>query len=329
MSGHPGVVHNRVHEPFVAVPHRWLAEGHAARMGASAAVVWLALLYHAGQDGRAWPSHATLAAETGLGERTVREALARLRELGYLSVIEERPGRTTIYAVELPPTPAKSAGDTLGQAESAGDPGKICRGTPAKSADEQESIEQESRTTTTSTTKNEKTPNPAAGTSEGGEAIDPEEIQAEIHRRRTRIMELDLRRAGLKAAQRIAEAVLEYGTREVWAAFVELTRAASGMREAAWHRWLRLEIEPHLQRLGPRAFALAVTEAVTIASRPGIRSPAAVIAKRLAETPSPNGAANGAGGNGRVTDTLDLDAILAPFREELEQEEVRGHGEQA
>jgi hypothetical protein len=43
-----------------------------------------ALVRHLSADGRCDPSQATLAAETGCSERTVRRATARLRQLGLL-----------------------------------------------------------------------------------------------------------------------------------------------------------------------------------------------------------------------------------------------------
>lgn len=95
-------IKNRVHEPFVMAPWRLWAEGHVERMGPSGFLVWMTLLYHAGSSGRAWPSRRTLARETGLSESTVARALANLRELGYIEVVEQRPGETTVYAVAIP-----------------------------------------------------------------------------------------------------------------------------------------------------------------------------------------------------------------------------------
>lgn len=54
------------------------------------------VVLRAGDDG-CWASQATIAADTGLGERTVRRDLTILVEAGVLSAIE-RPGRTTVYA---------------------------------------------------------------------------------------------------------------------------------------------------------------------------------------------------------------------------------------
>lgn len=56
----------------------------AGRISALHAQVGLALLRRLGQDGRLDPSHATLAADAGVGERTVRRALAALAGCGLL-----------------------------------------------------------------------------------------------------------------------------------------------------------------------------------------------------------------------------------------------------
>jgi hypothetical protein len=67
----------------------WLARAHlerrAGRLTALYVEVGRALLRRLGVDGRCDPAHATLAADAGCGERTVRRALAALRELGLLA----------------------------------------------------------------------------------------------------------------------------------------------------------------------------------------------------------------------------------------------------
>lgn len=66
----------------------WLArveaERRAGTLPAQQANVAKALLKRLGEDGRCDPSHATLAADSGAGERTVRRALDALRELKLL-----------------------------------------------------------------------------------------------------------------------------------------------------------------------------------------------------------------------------------------------------
>lgn len=76
--------------PFDADERRaWLAraeaERRAGRLTALHVDVGRALLKRLGADGRCDPAHATLAADAGCGERTVRRALAGLREAGMLT----------------------------------------------------------------------------------------------------------------------------------------------------------------------------------------------------------------------------------------------------
>src|SRR5206468_353729 len=102
----------------------WLAraelERRAGRLTAFHVEVGRALLRRLGEDGRCDPSQATLAADAGCSERTVRRALAAFRELGLLAwaqrlVVRPWPagGRgatraeqtSNAYALELPATP--------------------------------------------------------------------------------------------------------------------------------------------------------------------------------------------------------------------------------
>lgn len=67
----------------------WLAraelERRASRLTALHVVVGRALLCRLGVDGQCDPSHATLAADAGASESTVRRALAALRDAGLLA----------------------------------------------------------------------------------------------------------------------------------------------------------------------------------------------------------------------------------------------------
>jgi len=67
----------------------WLARLHTARLArvitAAHAEVARALLRRLGPDGRLDPSQATLAADTGLDERTIRRALRRLADASLLT----------------------------------------------------------------------------------------------------------------------------------------------------------------------------------------------------------------------------------------------------
>jgi hypothetical protein len=67
----------------------WLARAHlerrAGRLTALYVEVGRALLKRLGENGQCDPSHATVAADAGCGERTVRRALVALRALGLLT----------------------------------------------------------------------------------------------------------------------------------------------------------------------------------------------------------------------------------------------------
>ncbi len=85
--------------------------------------VLLCLADAANDDGRCWPSAATIARKTGLSERAVRYSLKALEDAGHLTR-QERPGTSTIFVVhpcttctpapraplqEVHPTPAPRA----------------------------------------------------------------------------------------------------------------------------------------------------------------------------------------------------------------------------
>lgn len=81
----------------------------------SGKLVLIVLANRANDDGRCWPSNASLCADTGLSERCVRDALHQLRAAGAIESID-RAGSSTLHMLTF--------GDV--------DPGKICP--PAKSA---------------------------------------------------------------------------------------------------------------------------------------------------------------------------------------------------
>lgn len=64
--------------------------------------VYLALLRYANADGACWPSQALIADKTGLRERSVRYAIARLGEAGLLET-ERQPGKPTVYRITPAP----------------------------------------------------------------------------------------------------------------------------------------------------------------------------------------------------------------------------------
>jgi hypothetical protein len=84
----------------------------------TAKFVLIVLCLRAGSDGRAWPSVATIVADTGHGERSVRRALGQLHKAGHIDVVH-REGRSSLISVNpchsgrgtpatLAPTPARN-----------------------------------------------------------------------------------------------------------------------------------------------------------------------------------------------------------------------------
>ena len=88
----------------------------AGRITALHAQVGLALLRRLGQDGRLDPSHATLAADAGVGERTVRRALAALAGCGLLRWVRRlaRDAASRWRATQISSAYALSLGGTPG-----------------------------------------------------------------------------------------------------------------------------------------------------------------------------------------------------------------------
>ena len=66
------------------------------QIGSAAIMVYVALAIHTRQDGKCWPSIGTLAGITRLSERTVRRAIRKLGQTGWLKE-EFRPGTSTLY----------------------------------------------------------------------------------------------------------------------------------------------------------------------------------------------------------------------------------------
>lgn len=70
-------------------------------------------VYWDGDGRKANPSVKRIVQQTGMSERTVRYALAGIRDLGIVEVVA-KPGRTTIYHAVIPyPTPATRAGGSV------------------------------------------------------------------------------------------------------------------------------------------------------------------------------------------------------------------------
>lgn len=125
-----------------------------------------------------------------------------------------------------------------------------------------------------------------------------------LQRQQRRAHLLDNREASREVAREIAQALLQRGGRELWADFNEITR--EGTTVTRWNRWLRQQVYPHFKRLGVERFMSALGEGVIAASRPDIRSPAAVIVRVLEEA-KPEHAPTGGNGHKRQ---LDLDELL-------------------
>ncbi|GHE70107.1 hypothetical protein GCM10019059_32420 [Camelimonas fluminis] len=99
---------------------------------ASAKFVLVAIANYADENGRCWPSQQALAADTSLSERSIRNAIHALEELGVIERIERRrqDGSRTSDAIQIvafgasEPQPADFAG---GLEKSAATTGKSCR----------------------------------------------------------------------------------------------------------------------------------------------------------------------------------------------------------
>lgn len=86
------------HQAFNKDRWRWREIVRRTRVSAAAKDVALSLVdkFGGGEDGRIYPSHAALAADTGLDERTVRAAVSKLHDAG-LIVTMSRGSTSTLY----------------------------------------------------------------------------------------------------------------------------------------------------------------------------------------------------------------------------------------
>lgn len=124
---------------FAAIPNI-IARSPDLHYGAKA--LFLALASHASKEGTAWPSQATLAAETGMGEGTVKRHLNALRDVGLIrwELRATANGRQRFFRVWRPgdPEPAIGVGTPAQGGQAISDPtGR------ATTATEQEPREQE------------------------------------------------------------------------------------------------------------------------------------------------------------------------------------------
>ena len=98
----------------VAPRWKWQADLLASKLKPRTKVVGIALANYVNNkrgDLKAWPSHKTLAAKCGIGERSVRRALAELLGKGFLEIVEgtgggglraDGTGRTPRYKLRFP-----------------------------------------------------------------------------------------------------------------------------------------------------------------------------------------------------------------------------------
>jgi hypothetical protein len=86
------------HQAFNKDRWRWRELVRRTRVSAAAKDVALSLVdkFGGGGDGRIYPSHAAISADTGLDERTVRAAVAKLHDAG-LIVTMSRGSTSTLY----------------------------------------------------------------------------------------------------------------------------------------------------------------------------------------------------------------------------------------
>lgn len=121
---------------FAAIPNV-VAQSPDLHYGAKA--LFLAIASHASRDGVAWPSQATLAAETGMSEATVKRHLAALRDVGLLrwEVRVTDRGRQRFFRVWRPgdAEPALRVGSQDPGGRAPGDPmGGVTTGTEQEPA---------------------------------------------------------------------------------------------------------------------------------------------------------------------------------------------------
>lgn len=84
---------------------RWLLRGGIAQLGLTPheASVLMYLIDRGDRDGRSFPSQVRMARELGQGRRGVQNALARLEDIGAITVTAHVQGRSNGYQVEQQP----------------------------------------------------------------------------------------------------------------------------------------------------------------------------------------------------------------------------------
>lgn len=89
--------------PFARFPNRFFGSGLAAKLGPSAALIYLDLCDHANREGDNTfrVSDRALAADTGIGPRTITEARKALIERDLIKCTQE-PGKSYQYTLRTP-----------------------------------------------------------------------------------------------------------------------------------------------------------------------------------------------------------------------------------
>jgi DNA-binding transcriptional ArsR family regulator len=95
--------HDRMQAGFTAVPNAILTD---SSLSLGARMTWAMLAHFAWQDESCWPGQPTLAADMGVGERTLRNYLRELEGAGLVETERLGLGLTNVYSLK---TPAKSA----------------------------------------------------------------------------------------------------------------------------------------------------------------------------------------------------------------------------
>lgn len=114
-----------------ALPLLWMdrdmLKTHGAALGVYGIAVYMALVFFVNADGECYPSQKTIANMIGCGERSVRDALGRLKNLGLISIstrADPATGAQTSnrYGLlsftprhQMPPPPAPHADEVLPQ----------------------------------------------------------------------------------------------------------------------------------------------------------------------------------------------------------------------
>jgi hypothetical protein len=91
---------------------RWLklvVERFAAELGPLGLAVYVCLLKHANQHGRAWPKQVRMAQMLGMGRRSVCDAIQRLQRMGLVTVGKMARKKARLYTLLDPESCARGA----------------------------------------------------------------------------------------------------------------------------------------------------------------------------------------------------------------------------